>query len=217
MKDPVSIFWARRLEEVGEALEANGFEVFVAQAVEDVRRIALSEILPVLSPRTVGFGGSTTVVDSGLYQALKEFPGLELLDVYEKNLTDAVKMERRHQALACDLFVTGTNALTEDGRLVNLDMIGNRAAGITFGPANVLVVVGRNKIAPDLESAMWRVKDFAAPLNAIRLGKKTPCVKTSRCMDCKSAERICNVWTISEKSFPKGRIKVILVNADLGL
>lgn len=217
MKDPVSSYWTRRLEDVREALEANDFEASVAQAVEDVRRIALSEVLPALSPRTVGFGDSMTVVNSGLYQAFREFPGLELQDIFEKDITLAEKEERRHRALATDLFVTGTNAVTEDGRLVNLDRIGNRVAGITYGPKHVLLVVGRNKIAPDLDSAVRRVKEYAAPLNCIRLSKKTPCVKTARCMDCKSPDRICNVWTIVEKCFPKGRIKVILVNADLGL
>ena len=101
--------------------------------------------------------------------------------------------------------------------LVNLDMIGNRVGGMVFGPKWVVVMVGRNKIVSDLEQAMARIKDLAAPANAIRHEQKTPCVKTAYCMDCSSPARICNVWTIHEKSYPKGRIKVILVNQDLGL
>ncbi len=93
----------------------------------------------------------------------------------------------------------------------------NRVAAIAFGPRYVVIVVGRNKIVPDLEEAMLRVKNFAAPANAMRLDKKTPCVKTSRCEECKSPDRICNTWTITEKSFPKGRIKIVLINADLGI
>jgi hypothetical protein len=100
--------------------------------------------------------------------------------------------------------------------LVNLDMIGNRVAGLTFGPKNVVVIVGRNKIVHSLEDAFLRVKEYAAPVNTMRLDKKTPCVKTGRCEDCKSPDRICNTWTITEKSFPKGRVKVVLVNADMG-
>ena len=116
-----------------------------------------------------------------------------------------------------DLFFTGTNAVTESGMLVNLDMIGNRVGGITYGPEYVILMVGRNKIVSTLEDAMYRIKNYAAPANSMRHGKKTPCTKTSYCMDCKSPDRICNVWTIHEKSHPKGRIKVILINRELGL
>jgi hypothetical protein len=100
---------------------------------------------------------------------------------------------------------------------VAADKIGNRVGGITFGPKAVVILVGRNKIVPDLEDAMFRIKNLAAPANAIRLNKSTPCAKTSRCEDCNSPERICNVWTIVEKSFPRGRVKVILINEELGL
>jgi len=116
-----------------------------------------------------------------------------------------------------DLFITGTNAVTETGKLVNLDMYGNRVAAITFGPRNVVICVGRNKIVADIEDAMFRIEDYAAPANAMRLDKKTPCVEDSRCSDCSSPDRICNTWTITEKSFPKGRVKIILINEDLGL
>jgi len=100
---------------------------------------------------------------------------------------------------------------------VNLDMIGNRIGGLTFGPKEVVVLAGRNKIVPDLEDAMLRIKNYVAPVNAMRLEMKTPCVKTGRCEDCKSPSRICNTWTITEKAFPKGRVHVILINRDLGL
>jgi hypothetical protein len=125
-------------------------------------------------------------------------------------------IELRRKSLLVDLFITGTNALTETGKLVNLDMIGNRVAAIAFGPKSVVILAGRNKIVPDIEEATFRVKNYAAPVNAMRLDKKTPCAETSFCHDCKSPDRICNSWTIVEKSFPKGRIKVILINEDLG-
>jgi len=80
----------------------------------------------------------------------------------------------------------------------------------------VVVLVGRNKIVADLEGAMSRIKNYAAPVNAMRLGKKTPCVKSSFCEECKGPDRICNTWIITEKSFPKGRIKVVLINEGLG-
>ena len=106
--------------------------------------------------------------------------------------------------------------MTETGQLVNLDMIGNRVGALTFGPKNVIILVGRNKIVPDLDEAMFRIKNYAAPVNTMRLDKKTPCAKTSFCGDCKSPDRICNTWTITEKSFPKKRVIIILINKDLG-
>jgi hypothetical protein len=126
-------------------------------------------------------------------------------------------IERRRRALLVDLFITGTNAITECGKLVNLDMVGNRVAAIAFGPKNVVILAGRNKIVPDIAGAMSRIMDYAAPINAIRHEFKTPCVATARCSNCKSPQRLCNTWTITERSFPKGRIKVVLINEDLGL
>ena len=125
-------------------------------------------------------------------------------------------MERRRQSLLVDLYVSGTNAITESGNLVNLDMIGNRIAALTFGPKYVLVFIGRNKIVTDVQSAMDRVKQYAAPVNVMRLGKKSPCGKTGRCENCSSPDRICNTWTITEKSFPKNRVKIVLINEDMG-
>jgi hypothetical protein len=85
-----------------------------------------------------------------------------------------------------------------------------------FGPKNVIILVSRNKLVPDLSRAMARIKEYVAPVNSMRLDMKTPCVKAGCCMNCSSPQRICNVWTITEKSFPKGRIKVVLINEDLG-
>lgn len=140
-----------------------------------------------------------------------------MLDTYDRSVSQAKILENRRQALLVDLFVTGTNAVTETGMLVNLDMIGNRVGALTFGPKEVVVLVGRNKIVPDLEEAMFRIKNYAAPANAMRLNMKTPCAKTGYCEECKSPSRICNHWTITEKSFPKGRVKIILINEDMGL
>jgi hypothetical protein len=96
-------------------------------------------------------------------------------------------------------------------------MIGNRVGALTFGPKNVLVLTGRNKIVPDIEFAMERIKNYVAPANAIRLDMETPCIKTGECSECQSSARICNTWTITQKSFPKKRTKIVLINEDLGL
>ena len=216
MEKPIENFWSLRLADLKDALEANNFEVHIAENVDAAKKI-VREILPRIGAKSMSWGGSMTYVQTGLYQELKDYPGIEVLDTYEKGLPPEEMLERRRRSLLVDLFITGTNAVTETGKLVNLDMTGNRVAGITFGPRNVIILAGRNKVVPDIEDAMLRVKNYAAPANAMRLDKKTPCVKTSICEECRGLDRICNTWTITEKSFPKGRIKIVLINEDLGL
>ena len=216
MDKPIETYWQKRLESLKEALEENNFEVYIAADKKEAQRLVLEQIIPKLNAKRISWGGSVSLVSTGLYHALKDSADFEVLDTYDKSLSPEAMLELRRQSLLVDLFLTGTNAVTEAGQLVNLDMIGNRICGITFGPKHVIVIMGRNKICADLEAAMNRVKDYAAPVNTMRLDKKTPCAKTSFCQECKSPDRICNTWTITEKSFPKGRVKVVLVNEDLG-
>ena len=218
MDQPSENYWKLRLADLKPALESNNFDVYLADDCRAACSIVLEEILPQLKPKSMSWGGSVTFqVASGLYDRLKDYPDLEVLDTYDTNISDEQKHELRRQALLTDLFITGTNAITESGQLVNLDMIGNRIGGLTFGPKWVIILVGRNKLVANLEEAMYRVKNYVAPTNAMRLDKKTPCVKTSYCEECSSPGRICNTWTITEKSFPKGRVKVVLINEDLGI
>jgi len=217
MEKPIEHYWRTRLEKLKAALEDNNFEVFLAENAAAAKSIVLEQILPQTGAKSIAWGGSMTFTATGLYDALKNSPDLEVLDTFDRNISPEENLERRRQALLVDLFITGSNAVTESGQLVNLDMIGNRVAAITFGPRHVIVLVGRNKIVTDLEDAMFRIKNYAAPTNAMRLDKNTPCAKTSFCEECKSPDRICNVWTMTEKSFPKGRVKVVLINEDLGL
>lgn len=216
MDKPTEQYWHRRLADLKKALEANNFEVFLAENAVDARRVVLEDILPRTGAKSVSWGGSLTFGATGLYDILKERSDLDVIDTYDRTISPEEMLERRRKALLVDLFFTGTNAVTEAGELVNLDMIGNRVAAIVFGPKTVVILVGRNKIVPDLDEAFYRVKNFAAPVNAMRLDKKTPCVETSYCEDCKGPDRICNAWSIVEKSFPKGRIKVVLINESLG-
>jgi len=217
MDKPLNHYWNIRLADLKSALETNNFEVHLAETAADAQKIVLEDILVKTEARSVSWGGSLSVVATGLYHALKGRTDVEMIDTLDKQVPAAEMSERRRRSLLVDLFITGSNAVTEDGQLVNLDMTGNRVAAITYGPKHVVVVIGRNKIVPSVDEAMFRVKNIAAPANAMRLDKKTPCVKTSYCEECKSPERICNSWTITEKSFPKGRVKVVLVNQDLGL
>jgi L-lactate utilization protein LutB len=216
MENPIENYWNARLAELKEVLTANNFDVFIAENADEAKSIALEKIIPEISPKSISWGGSMTFVATGLYDVLKSSKDFEVLDTYDKSLSPEEALERRRRALLVDLFITGTNAVTESGQLVNLDMFGNRVGAITFGPKHVIIFVGRNKIVPDLETAMFRIQNYAAPVNTMRLDKKTPCANTSFCADCKSPDRICNAWTITEKSFPKKRIKVVLINKDLG-
>jgi L-lactate utilization protein LutB len=217
MDRPIENYWQIRLTEVKEALEANNFEVFVATNRDEAKRIVLEEIVPKIGAKSCSWGGSMTITAVGVYEALKNTQTMKVIDTFDRTLPAEEVLERRRQSLLVDLFITGTNAVTETGQLVNLDMIGNRIGGITFGPKQVIILVGRNKVVADLEEAMYRIKNYTAPANAMRLDRKTPCVKTSRCEECNSPERICNAWTITEKSWPKGRVKIVLINEDLGL
>ncbi len=216
MQEPIAEFWKLRLEAVKEALEKNNFEVHIAVDQDAASNLVLETLLPRIAPQTVSWGGSKTFVETGLYERLKSSAGMTVLDTYDPALNNDEKLERRRQSLLVDLFITGTNAITESGHLINLDMIGNRIAALTFGPRSVIVLAGRNKVVADLEAAWERIKAYAAPVNSMRLDMKTPCAATGVCHDCKSPQRICNTWTITEKCFPKGRVRVVLINEDLG-
>lgn len=216
MKKPIDAYWNLKLEKVKHNLENNNFEVYVAKDAEDARAIASNTIISSLQIKSVSWGGSMSFVETGLFHELKDRQDIQVLNTFDKKLPVDQLKELRRNSLLVDLYITSSNAVTEGGQLVNLDMIGNRVAAMMYGPKNVLLIIGRNKICNDLEDAMIRVKNFAAPVNIMRLEKKTPCLKTGECHDCTSPERICNYWTIIEKCFEKKRIKVILVNEDLG-
>ncbi|MBC2703998.1 lactate utilization protein [Desulfobacula sp.] len=216
MKKPIDNYWNLKLESVKENLENNNFEVFIAQDAKAAKEIAMNDIIPKLDIKSVSWGGSMSFVATGLFHELKDNPDIDVLNTFDQSLSKEEMMDKRRQSLMVDLFITGTNALTEAGHLVNLDMMGNRVAAIMWGPKTVLLIIGRNKITGDLEDAMIRIKNYAAPVNTMNLDKKTPCRKTGICHDCSSPDRICNYWTILEKSFIKNRIKIILVNEDLG-
>ena len=216
MDKPIDEYWKICLQRTQKVLEANNFDVYIADNKDLAKKLAYETIIPAIAPKTVSWGGSVTFVGTRLYEALKNDPRYTVLDTYDKSLSPEQSLERRRKSLLVDLFITGTNAVTESGHLVNLDMIGNRVAALTFGPKHVLLMVGRNKIVPDQEAAVKRIKNYAAPVNVMRLDKKSPCGKTGRCENCSSPDRICNTWTITEKSFPKKRVKIILINEALG-
>ena len=217
MDESFERYWTLRLNDCKKALEANNFEAFIAANLNQAKEIFFQDILPKTGAKLISWGDSLTLYATGVLEALKRRSDLDVLITFDDRVSRRKINERRRQALLVDLFITGTNAITRNGHLINLDMVGNRVAAITFGPKNVVIFIGRNKIVADVYNGMARIKNYSAPLNAIRHKINTPCVKTSFCVDCKSPARICNTWVVTEKSFPKGRIKVVLINEDLGL
>ncbi|MDL2306808.1 lactate utilization protein [Desulfovibrio sp. OttesenSCG-928-C06] len=215
-KSPLEQTWDMRLAEVGKALEGNGFDVTILENLPAAVEFFEKTMLPELKPKTVGVGGSETVTHSGVYQIIQNMPGVAFHNPYVPGLTAEEGLEIRRQGLVADLFITSTNALLRDGRLLNLDGFGNRVAALCCGPRKVVLFVGRNKIVEDMEAARQHVKEIAAVANNIRLKRKNPCVKAGTCMECKSPERICNTWVLTEKCFPKSRIHVLLINEELG-
>jgi hypothetical protein len=178
---------------------------------------AVTEIVDMI-PRdaTVFRCGSMTAVGMGLWEAIPALPGVTVIDPYRAELTPEEGLELRRQGLTADVMIASTNAITLDGRLVNLDGMGNRVAAMAFGPKKVILVVGMNKVAPDLETAIERVKHVASPINNIRLNQNNPCVETGLCSDCRSPQRICNMWSTIEGHMIKDRIHVKLIGENLG-
>jgi hypothetical protein len=208
-------YHAQVLPQVQKALEKHYF----TPTVHDSLAAALDHLTGSIiddEVKSVGFGGSTGVGQSDLLVRLSKMPGLKVLDRNNPKLKPEERREMSRQCLLTDLFVASANAVTFDGLVVNLDKFGNRVAGISFGPLKVALIVGRNKICQNLEEARARVKTVAAPLNAMRLNTPTPCARVGRCHDCQGEGRICGVWSVVERSFPIGRIHVLLVNEDLG-
>lgn len=194
-------------------LADNGFQV----KIFDEPTGAKETLLEMLSETDqIGLGGSTTVREIGLYQELVEGDYPELLNPYETDISREEQIKRRKRAMLSDVFVSGSNAITLDGKLVNMDGLGNRVASITFGPEKVFIIAGKNKIVKDVHAGIERIKRVAAPINAKRLNLSPPCVKTGVCEDCNHPDRICNHLVVTEKASKDGRITVLLVDEKLG-
>lgn len=164
----------------------------------------------------VSWGGSKTMLDLGIQERLAE-KGYNLLD-RDKAASPEERMEIMRRALLCDTFLAGTNAVSEDGQLVNIDGFGNRVAAMIFGPRQVIIAAGMNKVTKTYKDALSRARNIAAPLNIERFPNlKTPCNETGSCADCLSGDTICSYFVTTRFCKPAGRIKVILIGKDLGL
>ncbi len=217
MTTPLHDFWSKKLEKVQAALISRGFMASVAQDAQEAKALFMADIMPRIQPETIAFGGSVTFMNElGLLDILRSQNAATLIDAYAQGISQEQAYELRRRSLLADLFVTGTNAVVSNGVLVNLDGVGNRVAAITFGPKRVVLFVGRNKIVESLDEAISRIRNIAAPANAVRLKRKTPCAASGVCADCKSPERICNQWSVLVRCAPVNRIHVVLINEDMG-
>ncbi len=167
---------------------------------------------------SVGLGGSMTLREMGLVDAL-EARGVDVANHWKAGREGAspeevIEIRRAH--VNSDVFITGTNAVTETGELVNIDGTGQRVAAMIFGPKKVIVVAGVNKITGDLEEGLWRASNIAAPMNARRLHPKIPCSETGECSDCVAPERICGITTIIRRRPRRTPFTVVLVGKKLG-
>lgn len=163
---------------------------------------------------TVSFGGSMTLTESGMMDALKK-ADIQLLDRSTAGSPEEVA-DIYHKALSADYYLMSTNAISLDGQLVNVDGTGNRVAALIYGPSHIIIMAGMNKVAKDVDAAIRRVHDCAAPPNAMRLSMKTPCQAAGVCSDCLSPDCICAQTVITRFSRIKGRITVILIGESLG-
>jgi len=199
-------------ERVVKALLKNGFHARYFAAKEQAVEYILSHVDP---GTRVGFGGSMTIKQLGLGQAVKEKGGI-VLDHGQPGLTPEEKLEIVRQQLVSDLFLCSANAITLDGYLVNVDGNGNRVAAMTFGPKKVIVVAGVNKVCTDTDAAFDRIRTTAAPMNNKRLQLDNPCVKTGTCMDCDSKNRICRIFSVMKRKPGNSDITVLLIGEKLG-
>ncbi|MDD7738588.1 MAG: lactate utilization protein [Fusicatenibacter sp.] len=195
---------------LAEKLIGKGYHVQIFNDKESAADYINREI----DGKIVGFGGSVTIHQMELFSKLSAHNDVCWHEERQDNMSI---MEARKKASASEIYISSVNAVSEKGEIVNIDNTGNRVAAISFGPSEVYLVIGRNKICVDLSAALERARNVAAPLNAKRLNRKTPCaVKSDKCYDCKSPERICrNLSVLYEK--PTGAVyHVILINEDLG-
>jgi hypothetical protein len=192
-------------------LKRRNFDAVFFENKEDAVRSLLAEFG---ENKSIAWGGSVTLNELGIKEILKT-KNLKVLD-RDSARTPEEKRQIHLQSFDCDYYLMSSNAVTEDGKLVNVDGFGNRLACLIFGPRKVYVIVGKNKICKTEEEAVNRVRNIVAPRNAKRLGLKTPCTAKGVCQDCLSEQCICNQLVITRRSLIKDRIKVVVINEDLG-
>ena len=204
-------FYEKRGETLVKNLKSRHFDAYYCADKQQALEKAL-ELIP--NGATVGWGGAYSAQQIGLMDAVK----CGSYQVYDRDtctsMEERTKMSKK--CLTADVFLTGANAISLDGQMVNIDGIGNRVAAIVYGPDSVIVIAGINKVVDTLDDALTRARTIAAPMNQQRFPNQTPCKVTGACADCKSADCICNQILITRNCRPAGRIKFIIVGEELG-
>lgn len=195
-----------------ENLKKNGFDAHFVQSKEEANDLILRLIS---SYQSFGFGGSSTTRELGIVEVLQS-RGKTVFDHWQKNLSPEQDMTLRRNQLQADCFFCSANAISVTGEIVNVDGVGNRTSAMAFGPKKVVIIAGMNKVTHDLESALRRIKEVAAPMRAKSLQLETPCAKTGVCADCHVPQRICRITTILHRKPAKTDISVVLINKSFG-
>lgn len=201
-----------RLEKTIRHLQKNKMQGFYVTSKPEL----LSLLATLLTEgESIGCGDSVTLEQTGVFAYLRS-GNFTFYDKHQPDLTSAEKRELYLKNFDADTFFTGTNAITTQGELFNIDGNGSRVAPMLYGPRQVIVVVGTNKLVDTVEDGIHRARQIAAPTDAKRLQKNTPCVKLGKCIDCKHEQRICNDFVLITGQFVKNRIKVIFIEGDYG-
>lgn len=208
---PMKEFYEQQSKTLLKQLAKRQMSGYYCSTAQEAKDLALTLIE---DNSLVSFGGSMTLNDIGLLETLRS-GNYNLLDRSVAKDYDEVRAIY-HQSFAADTYLMSTNAITLDGQLVNIDGNGNRVAALIYGPKQVIIIAGMNKVSSDLDEAIKRVQNFAAPANVKRLSRNTPCNQTGQCGDCQSDDCICSNTVITRRSSAKDRIKVILVGEVLG-
>ncbi len=212
MTDPKQLYYEKRAQILIKNLCARKFEAYYCKTKEEALEQALALIPEGVS---VGWGGAMSAEQIGLMDRLNAGP----YHAIDRNKTNSLeeRLAAMKRCLLADVFITGANALSMDGQMVNIDGTGNRVAAIVWGPESVIVIAGMNKVVDTLEDAVRRARTVASPMNKQRFPLQTPCEVTGACGDCKGDACICNQILITRNCKPAGRIKFILVGEELGL
>lgn len=215
MEELAADFYRERCQKTVAALAQNGFAAYYCEnGLEALKQV--KALVPAGS--RVGRGGSVTTAILNLFSEL-EAGGCTILDPYKAGLPPAQSIQIRRQILSADVMLASANAITGDGKIVNIDGVGNRVAAFIFGPTRVIMVAGKNKLVADVDAAIHRIKTVASPMNARRLNLNTPCAQRGTCIGgdgCSSPDRICSVTVILEKKPKASDIHVLIVGEDLG-
>lgn len=213
MREEKKWFSDHLIQRTAKSLESNGFKTIITSGKNE----ALKEVLQLVPENAkVGIGGSVTVREVGLVTELSK-RGNNVLENWSRKVTSEEDIAIRKGHLSCDVFITGSNAITEDGKLVNIDGMGNRVASMIFGPKKVVVIAGINKIVKDVHAGIERIRHTATPMNVKRMGGTTPCVVDVCDLEkCQPPNRHCHVITIIEKIPIKTDTTIILVEEELG-